>query len=199
MEPLESRIAPASLTFTDSNGDNVTIKTSGPGTLTLGVNVLIENGVLRLLDLKDPAFQNSKVSIIALPDPVNGGDGLVNVGRIDATGRDLTSVFVDGDLGSFRGGDEITATRALKSFTVQSLGVYGLSTGSPDFFSAFLGRVDRLTVQSDVRNAAISVGDGTGTNGKIGRLVIGGSIVGGPENRAGTVFAQDGIDSLKVG
>src|SRR5262245_17814250 len=99
IEPLESRIAPASLTFTDVDGDKVVITTTGAGTLTLAGNVTVTNGQLLNLDLTDAAFQNAKVSIMATRDPTTLGDGRVNVGVIDATGRDLGAVVVDGDLG----------------------------------------------------------------------------------------------------
>jgi hypothetical protein len=106
VEPLESRIAPASLTFTDVDGDNVTITTTGAGTLTLGGNVIVSPlpGAQTqhvTLDLTDAAFQGANVSIVATRDPVKGGDGLVNIGSIDAGGRDLGKVFVDGDLAAW--------------------------------------------------------------------------------------------------
>src|SRR5215212_6063744 len=46
LELLEPRIAPASLTFTDVDGDIVKITTSGSGALTLGVNVIVTAGSL---------------------------------------------------------------------------------------------------------------------------------------------------------
>src|SRR5687768_14485228 len=86
IEPLEARIAPASVTFTDVDGDKVTVTTTGPGTLALLGNVQVFDGQLRRLDLRDAAFQGANVSITATRDPVNGGDGFVNVGQILATG-----------------------------------------------------------------------------------------------------------------
>src|SRR5678816_3892338 len=99
IEPLESRIAPASLTFTDVDGDNVKITISGVGSLTLGVNVIVTADQLQTLDLSGAAFQGANVKIVATRAPLLGGDGFVNVGRINATGRDLGTVRVDGDLG----------------------------------------------------------------------------------------------------
>lgn len=56
IEPLEARIAPASLSFIDVDGDKVVITTTGPGKLILGDNVMINNGQLELLSIFDPAF-----------------------------------------------------------------------------------------------------------------------------------------------
>src|SRR6187200_313405 len=82
VEPLEARVAPASLIFTDVDGDSVKITTSGAGELVLGSNVIVTGGQLQRLDLADATFQGAKVSIVATRDPDVGGDGRVNVGVI---------------------------------------------------------------------------------------------------------------------
>src|SRR4051812_37160279 len=80
IELLESRIAPASLTFTDVDGDHVVITVSGAGTLSAGGNVLFDGTghQLKTLDLRDPVFEHAIVSVVATRG--TGGDGLVNVG-----------------------------------------------------------------------------------------------------------------------
>ena len=50
------------------------------------------------------------------------GDGLVHVGRIDATGHDLGTVSVTGDLGQIDAGSGTDGTPAVKSLTVRSMG-----------------------------------------------------------------------------
>lgn len=113
IEPLEARIAPASLTFTDVDGDNVVITTS-TGALTLGGNVIVNGGRLETLVLTDAAFQGANVSIVATPDPTGGGDGRVRVGSIEASGRDLGTVLVDGALGAIDAGDPARPASACK-------------------------------------------------------------------------------------
>src|SRR5262245_8718759 len=111
LEGLESRIAPASVTpFNDVDGDLVTITVSnvtandilGAFFLSPGLG---EGQHLIRLDLRDPKFEGVNVSITANPDPSSGGDGRVNVGYIQATGRDIGTVFVEGDLGVIDAGN----------------------------------------------------------------------------------------------
>jgi hypothetical protein len=199
IEPLESRIAPASLTFSDVDGDNVKITTSGTGALTLGLNVLVVGGQLQILDLTSAAFQGASVKITATRDPVNGGDGFVNVGYINATGRDLGTVRVDGDLGAIDAGDPANPASACKRLTVHSLGRFGTATGASDLASDFDGRLDKLTVKSDVVEAFIHVTDSGGLNGRIGSVFIGGSLIGGALANSGSLLAAHGFGAVKIG
>jgi hypothetical protein len=150
IEPLESRIAPASLTFTDGDGDNVVITTTGAGTLTLGGNVTVTNGQLTKLKLTDGAFQNASVSIVATRDPVAGGDGRVNVGQIDATGIDLGAVTVDGDLAFLVAGSGNDPAKGLASLKVGSLGRMGTTTGSAVLGVLVNGKLGTLNVTGDI-------------------------------------------------
>ena len=194
IEPLEPRIAPASLTFTDGDGDNVVITTTGAGTLTLGVNVIVTAGQLLRLDLTDEAFQGANVSIVATRAPDAGGDGRVNVGYINALGRDLGAVLVDGDLGRIEAGDPAAPARACKSLTVQSLGRLGLVTqgGAGDLVSDFDGRLGKLTVKGEVKDAGVGAGS-------IGSVFVGGSLVGGAGNDSALIFSSGDMGLVKVG
>lgn len=195
LELLETRDAPATLSYVDVDGDNVVIKTSGPGALIAGTNVLFDptGHQLRTLILQDAAFQGANVSIAASRDPVHGGDGFVNVGFIRADGRDLGTVLVDGDLGRIDAGDPTNPASACKSLTVLSIGRFGTSTGAPDLLSQFDGQLGKLTVKSDVTGAYIIVADSAGTNGKIGTVFIGGSLIGGAGVNSGSIIAVDGF------
>src|SRR5262245_49165325 len=109
IEPLESRIAPAlligpggkSATYTDVDGDLVTVKVS-KGALDAGDFTLMNSGagqILKKLNFADDGveFSGSDLSIVATPQ--NGsGDGFVNVGWMEATGVTLGNLLVDGDL-----------------------------------------------------------------------------------------------------
>src|SRR5438105_317730 len=142
IELLEDRITPNmstlsivdahTATFNDVDGDRVTVKVS-TGRLTSAVMIGGRLGVgdqLQSLDLTAPEFQNANVSIVATRDPVKGGDGLVNVGYLNAKGRDLGTVLVDGDVARIDAGDQASPANACQSLTVQSLGRYGTTTGA---------------------------------------------------------------------
>src|SRR3954468_19020276 len=95
IEPLESRIAPASIfNYTDVDGDLVKI-TSSLGDLAGHATLL--NGQLQLLDLTDLSFEGTSIQFSV--KKVAGGDGLANVGAINATDRNLGSVSILADLG----------------------------------------------------------------------------------------------------
>jgi hypothetical protein len=166
--------------------------------LTLGGNVIVTGGQLQTLDLTGVAFQGANVSIVATLAP--GGNGLVNVGYINATGRDLGAVLIDGDLGAIDAGDPANPASACKGLSVASFGRFGLSTegGVGDLISNFDGKLDRLIVKTDVKDAFVSVTDSVAANGKIGAVSVGGSLIGGAENISGGIFARDGIGSAAI-
>ena len=127
IEPLENRIAPSAVvTFTDIDGDLVTI-TSSEGTkaqLETAAGDLTDHR-LQTLDLTGTAdFDDTNLSIVAKPQ-AGKGDGFVNVGRINATGRVLGKVTVDGDLGVIDVGNTAVDELALQGLRVQSFGEYG--------------------------------------------------------------------------
>lgn len=212
LEPLESRIAPAALTFSDVDGDLVTITTT-KGTVTdLAGAVLLSpfaglGQQLMKLDLTLAAagtFTGANVSIVAKRfdadlDGDPDGDGLVNAGFINAAGIDLGTVLVDGDLGALDAGDSANAASACKGLSVFSLGRFGTSTGAPDLQSDFDGKLDKLTVKSDVKEALVNVTDSVGANGTIGSVAVGGSLVGGAAPGSGSIVARDSLGLVKIG
>ena len=117
IEPLESRIAPAvviahplTATYTDVDGDLVTIKAtsfpSGGGVFASsmfdGVAVTPGHEQLQLLNLSGGGFDNANVTFTVVK--VASGDGLANVGYINSTEHDLGKVTVKGDLGQIDAG-----------------------------------------------------------------------------------------------
>src|SRR5262245_32439858 len=94
LEPLEGRIAPASvLSFTDIDGDRVRVNCSA-GDIT-NAATFASSGLgkqLQVLDLRAIAFQGANISTTVTR--AAGGDGLVNVGQINAAGRDLGTVTI---------------------------------------------------------------------------------------------------------
>ena len=202
IEPLELRIAPAAVfKFTDVDGDDVTV-TASTGTLDEGVQLLFSAASgprqLQTLVLTSDEFAGANISIIAKRSPANGGDGLVNVGYINAAGVDLGAVLVDGDLGAVDAGNTATATPGLKSLAVQSLVAFGLSTGATSLQSDIMGALGALKVKSDVRDASVIVMGNPVADGKIGSITIGGSLIGGTAFQ-GELFASGAIGAVKIG
>lgn len=207
IEPLEARIAPASVfTYIDVDGDLVTIKSS-VGTLGAG-NLVFEGadgGPQQLQQIVlDGTFTNTALAITVKSVP--GGDGRANVGAILADGVDLKSVSVAGDLGrieagSADGGAQPPASVGLGALTVDSLGRAGVSIQGPggSLFTSIGGNLGKLTVKGDIFGATLFV-DST-----IGSITIGGSLIGGAEENSALIFTgvtpgfTGNIGAIKIG
>jgi hypothetical protein len=197
MEPLETRIAPASLTLTDVDGDKVVITVS-KGSLELGGNVTVNGNQITLIDLNDSAFANANLKIVATRSD-EGGDGFVNIGQITGGTHDLGKVSVDGDLGRIICGDGEAGSPALKSLTVQSLGRLGTSTGATDLVSTIAGAVPKIVIKGDLVGAQIVIPKTEDTD-NVGSITVAGSIIGGDLPNAGFVQVSGGdIGTLRVG
>lgn len=230
-EFLEPRIAPATLlpggkavTYLDGDGDLVTVKTSkgifldpstpgGAAQFTFGPTATGTGEQLKVLDLSgSAAFDGTNLTITATPSDVNHdghleGDGLVNVGYIKgrdvagAVGIDFGAVLVRGDLGAIDAGDNSTDP-AIKSLTVLSLGVEGLTTGAPDLQSEMLGGVGSIHIAGDMSGASIAVfgsAQGGAVVGNIGSITIGGSLLGSAADDSGALFAVGAMKTVKIG
>src|SRR4030095_2034232 len=170
IEPLEARIAPAAVlvnattaNYNDVDGAHVTVTFSNPILTAANVSSVLlvvssfGGDVLKAIDLTGigSSAQGTNIAITASLAP-GTGDGLANVGRINATGIDLGSVKVKGDLAAIDAGDANTATVGLQSLNVQSLGRLGLITGSPDLDSHINGAMGALKVKKDLVNAVVN-------------------------------------------
>jgi len=207
IEVLETRIAPAAVfTFTDVDGDLVTLKTSKGTNADLaapGVVTLAASGVgmqLQKLDLSLNAgvFAGTNVTLAAKRGP-QGGDGRVNLGFLDAsttgggTALNLGKVTLAGDLGQIEAGTAPGST-AVKALSVLSMGTLGLTTqAGGDLDSIFLGPLGTLKVAGDVRAASLLIA------AEVGKLTIGGSLVGGSGMLSGSIRSTDTIGSAKIG
>lgn len=193
-------------TYTDLDGDLVTIKTDrGEFTqddfdliFTAGPNGV--GAVLQRINLSDDGdeFVGAKISVTAKRGP-DGGDGFVNVGRLDASNIDLGKVTIGGDLGRINVGDGDAAKPAISSLTVHSLGLLGLSTQGVggSLSSVIEGKVGKLNVKTSINGASLSVTGGA--DGDIGSIVIGGSMIGGATTLSGAISAQGDIGTVKIG
>lgn len=223
IEPLEARIAPAAVfTFTEADGDLVTIKTSLGSNAQLAAAITLGPGnqYIHEINLNSAAFAGSNLSVTSTPGGV-AGDGFVNVGMVEATFYDLGAVSIDGDLGRIRVGDTDAATLALKSLTVRSMGLLGTASGAASLNSTFDGSVGKIAIKTDLRGvnldvsailgvgghcASLTVGGsviGTADGGdfiavRLQNLTVGGSIVGGDDLQSGRILAMDG-GTWKIG
>jgi hypothetical protein len=198
IESLEARAVPATLvnaktvTYTDFDGDLVTVSFSKPILTAANVNALFRfdsRGVdgdnstpqqlqtIALLPPEARGADGTDVLISAKPTQ-SAGDGRVNVGAIDATGSDLGMVVVPGDLGRIRAGDTLLIDGpGLKSLSVTSMGRFGTTTqGGGDLVSEIRGPIGRIQVSSDLVATAWNQVGGGAT--RIGLVSIGGDCSG---------------------
>src|SRR5262249_51159413 len=114
----------------------------------------------------------------------DGGDGLANVGLINATGLALVDVKVEGDLRRIE-------TAGLKSLTVHSL---GQGPAAPGRIASHLpGHLGTLRVDADVVQASVFV---TGT---IDLVRVDGSLLGGPADGSGVISSTGRIGRVVIG
>jgi len=205
IEPLESRIAPAVVvnplnpnvaTYTDVDGDKVTIKVS-IGTFTdanFTSEVRGSGEQLLLIDLHNGGFDNTNLTIRVKKAPE--GDGLAHIGAIDSSGHRLGTVTIPGDLGRIYATNSSADEVALRSLTVRSMGLYGLSTqlAAGDLFSIIGGNVGSIKIVGDVKEASINANGGT-----VGRVIIGGSLIGGTADGSGSIGAEGGFGMFRIG
>jgi hypothetical protein len=212
IEALEDRIAPAAIfinattaTYTDTNGDHVTVKFSKP-LLTAGNvdNVLVTGASglgeqLEMIDLTGVATAAQGTSIVLKFS--HGGDVRANVGFINATGVDLGLVSIPGDLGRVIAGDNDSAP-GIASLRVRSLGDEGLATqgGTGDLHSIITGPLGSLHVSLSVANATLDV-QGIGANpalGRIGSIFIGNDLAGGAADNTAAITSSGNIGPVMI-
>lgn len=221
IEPLEPRIAPASLvgnvlTYTDLDGDLVKVTftkaamvagdfTFSTGTANDGLDTP------RSLDSIDMNGQRGGGFILTATPHGGKGDSHANLGTIMANLTDLGTVKVDGDVAKVLAGSGDPGAVGLKSFTALSMGKNSqISTTST------ISNAGTFTVKTDLINSAIdfyggvkavSIGGnieavGSGgyseifVSGNLGTLTIGGSILTSSE-----VQIRDGTSAgtIKIG
>ncbi len=204
VEVLEDRIAPATLTFVDMDGDTVTIKTSKGTNADLAAAAHFSPvawssaKVLSQLALSsNHVFQGTSLSILVTSNPA----GHVDIGQIDATGLDLGKVTIAGDVAQIIAGDSNFGTKGIASLEVNSLGAQGttnLSTFGTSIISQIAGGVGSITVHGDVDGGFIVTGGTNGAGANIGAIKISGSVIGGSNTMTGYISAANSIKSLYV-
>ncbi len=225
IEPLETRIAPAAVfTFTDTDGDLVTVKTSKGTNADLGaVGVLTFNTAanvprqLQKIDLSNNAIFNGTDLTVTATRVGTGGDGVTAVGFLDAStvgggaALNLGTIAIDGDLGRLLAGTG-GAVQAVKTFTAGSLGLLGTTTQAAggDLISTLSGGVGTFTVKTDLVDARVTAAKidilkvggsllrGAIFTGQVKTISVGGDMIGGAVVDSGSIFAGEvGTFALK--
>ncbi len=152
-------------TFTDVDGDDVSVKTSR-GQFTPEMFELIPTGnfvggsALQTIKVSGASdFAGAKISITAKRGAF-GGNGAVNLEKFDATGINLNKVTLDGALGFILAGSGANGTPAIKKLTAQSLGAFGISSIPQNglaLASELNGDLGKLIITSDIRDTSFRV------------------------------------------
>jgi hypothetical protein len=211
IEPLESRIAPATVvsptevTFLDKSGYLATVTISKPLFTAANVNKVFtfdtgavngDNTVQQQLELLNIMKLGPGASTIDIT--ISAATGAVDVGYINAGGIDLGTVNIGGDLGRIHAGLAGKGHPAIASLTVNSLGADGISTQAPggNLQTLISGPIPVITINGDLDQASIGVGGGS--LGVIGSLTITGSINGGATAYSGSIRTQGGFDTVQI-
>jgi hypothetical protein len=210
IEPLEDRIAPASVvafspnnktaTYTDATGDTVQVTTSKGAFNPNNSNQFTfdSSGDLVLNISNTAGFTGANIVFTVFPvvSPGTGSSTTVNVDYIDAIGDSLGSVTIPGDLGRIDVGGGASAL-ALGKLTVNSLGAVSSTTGT----SNITGTIGVVNVAGNIEGTLFAQGlSGHPSSGNIGQLNVGGSINGGSSSVGpGDVFFTGTLTSAVIG
>ncbi len=196
---------PRTVRYTEPDGDLVTVTISKGSFDLLGNFTFSPAGSgeqLQRISLAADGAEFAGASLAIFAQRSSHGDGLADLGYLDARGIDLTSVRVSGDLGRIDAGDAEGATPGIAFLKIGSLGRLGTSTqppGEAGLASQVVGDLGTLRVDGDIVAASLAVsraGDGAG--GSIGSGIIGGSLRGASAAESGTIHAAGAIGSLEI-
>jgi len=203
-----------SAVLTDTDGDTIVVRVNkgrlGQDDFTLGAN---DRGLVSL-NLSDDGteFQGASISIGAVIPRGGTGDGLANVGFINATGLDLGNVTVRGDLDRIDSGDANLSTTGLNALSVRSLAQGATIVGRFGAFAASGNVAGVVDVNGSIGSVSIRGnldGSAGGTlagllraAGSIGNVAVTGDILGGADfsgvvagGRLGGVSVGDDLTS----
>lgn len=202
-EPLEARIAPATLTgrtlsYTDIDGDQVkitfTLGTYAETDFTFDTANFGDPGPQQLQSLNFSGdTDKDKTSIAMKVTRVAGGDGQAHIGWIDATDIDLGTVSILGDLGRINAGDDALETAGVKALKVASMGVFGADTqgGAGSVTSNVVGSLGSLTVKGHIFRAEFNADS-------FGKITVGGSLFGGSVDYSGQLYSRGAIGDVTI-
>jgi hypothetical protein len=200
---LQISLDGASASFADPDGDKVTLRTSKGAFTKEMLDMRFERLGFQLekLDLSDAVFNRATIEISAVRQDANNdgtldGNGRVDVGYLNATGVDLRSVTIGGDLGQIDCGDGNPLKPAIKSLNVRSLGERNTSTqDSPvaNLHSDIAGDLEGLTVKRGITGGATFA-----VAGRIGVATIGGDFGESTISALGALLPQTAAEAIAI-
>lgn len=215
LEALESRRAPATLTadgksvaFQDIDGDSATVTFSRPVPAAVPIDTVLvfdngfrpgDNSVAQLLQRIDLTGLPDGMSVSVKATTITA-DGRVDVGWVNATGKDVGTVNISGDLGRVTAGNANTKTPGLLALTAGSIGLRDLTTQEPggSRVSDVNGAISSLKVAGAVDGVLVRATGGV--DGKIGRVQIGADLVADPAVAAtGLIQAFGAMGPVTIG
>jgi hypothetical protein len=195
-------------TWTDVDGDLVILRASKPilaeHLFTFVSSTQIDGGdQLAKLDLRSTVGGDLTFSVKTVENAL--GDGLVNVGFIEATGVNLGRVTIPGDLGQIRSGGSHRG-HGIAALKIESMGAEGLGTQAATDFPAeasltsiFSGGFGTINIAGNLEGATIRTAALDPGRPKISSsIVIGGAMIGGDEPWSGSIDAEDFIQRIQV-
>jgi len=213
LEPLESRIAPATLTgntlsYTDIDGDLVTIKFTTGGELSAGNFVFSTGGVdgsnatpqqLQTIQFSGAEFEGTSMKM-KVQMPVGGWtDSQAHIGAVLAENIDLKNVILKGDLGRIVCGSA-DADFGIKKLDVFSTGTQGISTqeAGGNLTTTIFGGAGAILVRGDFKDAYWGFTGNETAPGNVGSFIIGGDLIGGTASPSGYLTIQGNVGFLEV-
>ena len=164
----------ASITFTDVDGDLITVKVT-KGKVNADMFTFSAQGDILLVDLSAGGTLKPGTNITFSVKPL-GGNGTLDVGAIIGHGMHLGKITITGDLGQI----DITPLDPLKpvikQLSVGSLGMMGGSNQIPGtvdpLVSDIEGALGKLIVKRDIHLATLHI------QGALGSIAVGGNFDG---------------------
>ncbi len=201
------RIGQDTVIYGDLDGDLVTVKFSMPlltsdpvanSIFKFSSGSIGTSGLKSLQEIDLTGLAANGMNITVTVKRGTSGDGLADIGYIDAGGINLGTVTIPGDLGQIDAGASNGV--ALKSLKVRSLGRLGITSQPPgvvggfipDLISSIQGPLGALTVTADVKDAQVAV-SAMAFASTVGPVTIGGSLLGG------RLYSAGDIGAVKIG
>ncbi|WP_020471135.1 S53 family peptidase [Zavarzinella formosa] len=206
--------------YIEPDGDKVTVTFTKPiltaanvGTIVSAAKVGTSGYQLQAINLSGLTAAAGTNITVAAKRTLANSDGLATVGLIDASGIDLGTVTVGGDLGKILAGDTTTKTAGIGALSVASLGRIGTNSQAAggNLSSAVTGALKTLTVKTDIATgASLNVSGATSADGYLTTLTVSGNLNGsltlsgklGTANilgdLKGSVFTSDSVTTLHV-
>lgn len=183
-------------TFTDLDGDLVTVKSSKGGMTKGAFDLLQPAGAkgARFLALDVTGIPTGSDVTITAKHSAAGGDDRVELGFLDSTAHRLGAVKIGGNVEQVKIGDNMSAALVAKSLTVQSLGKTAVPAHDTGKIAAstIAGKAGAITIQGDLTGVELDLGGAPS-------VVIGGSLIGDATPDSGLLGLSGFVPTVKIG